>query len=363
MNSSSIYTELTLSGSNVSFGTNAIIDSVILTLKYNDALSFYGDLFTPQNIEVYRVNESMSNEEYYSNETLSLNGVLGSLSFSPFLNDSVQIINNGDTTFYDPHIRIALNNTFGQEIINAGTSGNTIADNAELLGIINGLHITPSTNVTNSTLSKGEGAIIYYDLNSSLSTLTLYYHNDTDTTSYSFLINSESKKFNHFEQNYTNTDIENQLAGSNYDSTIVYLQAMGGLKTKVEIPHIKELASLGNVIINKAEIVFPLKSGSDGTYPAVSTASLTGINSEGDAVFLVDNFEGTDYFGGALDSDKTYTFNIARHIQQLINTPEEEDYGLYLIATGSAINSNRSIINSAKHSSSKIKLNITYTKP
>lgn len=363
LHSSSVYTQLTLSGADVNFGSNAVIDSVILSLKYNAATSFYGNLLTQQSIEVYRLNEAMSNEEYYSNDSLGLNGILGSLNFYPYLNDSVQVINNGDTSFYDPHIRIALSNTFGQELINAGTGGNTIADNTELLSIINGLYITPSTNVNNSTLAKGDGAIIYYDVNSSLSTLTLYYHNDTDTTSYSFLINSESKKFNRFEHNYANTDVENQLAGSNYDSTITYIQSMGGLKTKIEIPHIKRLASLGTIIINKAELVFPLNSEASANYPAVVNTSLTGINEEGTAVFLVDNFEGSDYFGGSLTTENTYKFNIARHIQQLINNPDQEDYGLYLMATGTAVSANRSIINSAQHPSSKIKLNITYTKP
>lgn len=361
INSASIYSQLTLSGSNVSFGTNPVIDSVVLTMKYASQTSFYGNLFTPMSIEVHQVSESMTNDEYYSNQTLNTSGLLGSLTFNPYLSesDSVQVINNGDTAYFDPHIRIALNNTLGQNILNAAP----IADNAQLLSLIEGLHITPSTDVNSSTLNKGEGAIVYFDMNSTLSTLTVYYHNDTDTTSYSFFINSESKKYNHFDHNYANTNIANQLAGSTHDSTITYIQTMGGVKTKIEIPHIKQLAAIDNIIINKAELVFSVAENTNNYYPAVETPSLTGIDEEGTAVFLIDNFEGTEYFGGSLNTEtNTYTFNIARHIQQLINNPEE-DYGLYLMATSSAISSNRSVINSEQHPTSKLKLNITYTKP
>jgi len=76
----------------------------------------------------------------------------------------------------------------------------------------------------------------------------------------------------------------------------------------------------------------------------------------------IDYFENAAYFGGTYNaSNKTYTFNISRHIQDLINN-NTVDYGMYLIATGSSIQANRSVLNSFKHPSNKIKLNITYSK-
>jgi predicted RNA-binding protein YlqC (UPF0109 family) len=52
-----------------------------------------------------------------------------------------------------------------------GKSGNMI--NA-LKTIVNGLHVTTTTNVNNTTLNKGSGAILYFDMNASLSTVTLF---------------------------------------------------------------------------------------------------------------------------------------------------------------------------------------------
>jgi hypothetical protein len=367
LNSASFYSEITLSGANVSFGNNPIIDSVVLSLKYKDVAAFYGSFSQPMNVNVYELSNQMSATEYYSNQDIDLvdpNNPIGNFNDSIYMGTSVKIISNQDTIEYDPHMRIRLNDSFGQNILNEGKSPAIITDNNELKGIVNGLYITPSSTVNNSSLQKGEGVIVYFDVNSSLSTVTLYYHNDTDTTSYSFLMNSESKKYNRFDHNYVGTDIEKHLNNtSNLDTTVTYVQAIGGVKTKIEIPNIKELSKIDNVIINKAEIVFPLKDNSDATLQAIQTMVLTGINESGNAVFLIDNFEGSDYFGGTIDPiNKTYSFNIARHIQQLINNPEQ-DYGLYLMSTGSAISANRSVLNSAKHPTNKIKLNITYSKP
>ncbi len=361
--SASFYTEITLAGSNVYFGDNAVIDSVVLSMKYVGETSLYGSIVAPMNIDVYRLSEQLSQSEYYSNAVLNYNTTpLGSLSFLPNLTDSLQVIQNGVTTMQSAHIRIPLSNTFGQEILDAGKDANVIADNTALKTLVNGLYITPSTNVTNTTLAQNEGSILYLDMNSSLSTLTVFYSNDTGPEkSYSFIINSESKKFNHFEHNYTGTEIGKQLTNIAYDSTLTYVQSMGGVKTKLMIPNLKNLASDGKIIVNKAEIIFPV-SEIGNNLAAIPTLALTGINSDNEATFLIDYFENAEYFGGTYNSTtKTYTFNIARHVQDLINN-NTEDYGMYLIATGSSVQANRSVLNSFKHPSNKIKLNITYSK-
>tara|TARA_R110001592_G_scaffold155956_1_gene386065 strand:+ start:1596 stop:2936 length:1341 start_codon:yes stop_codon:yes gene_type:complete len=364
LSSASFYSEITLSGANVNFGANAIIDSIILSLKYKSPSDFYGELFTPMDINVYQLTQEISGTEYNSAQDLNYDPTpIGNYNDTLYVTSNVEVINNQDTITYDPHMRIRLDDAVGQNLLDAGDDGQTIVNNDALKTIFKGLYIAPSTTVTTSTLQKGKGAIVYFDVNSSLSTVTLYYHNDTDTTSYSFIMNSESKKYNRFDHNYLGTDIEKQLNLLNYDTTITYVQAMGGVKTKIEIPHLKELAAIENVIINKTEIIFPLKDNSNATLQAIQTLALTGISASGDPVFLIDNFEGDDYFGGTIDLvNNTYSFNIARHVQQLISS-QEEDYGLYLIAKGSAVSANRSVLNSAKHPTSKIKLNITYSKP
>ena len=70
-------------------------------------------------------------------------------------------------------------------------------------------------------------------------------------------------------------------------------------------------------------------------------------------MFLTDFFEGGEHFGGELENNQ-YTFNISKHLSQLIN--EElvvED--LYLMPVGASINANRTLL------TGEVELNITYT--
>ena len=137
---------------------------------------------------------------------------------------------------------------------------------------------------------------------------------------------------------------------------------MAGVKTKIEVPYIKELIKDGEVVINKAELVVTIESGTDATYPTIPTLTLVSIDNNGQSVFLPDFFEGLDFFGGSLNStEKTYTFNIPRHLHSMIYNTTSNN-GMYLVATGQSISANRSVITTNKNQIAKLKLNITYTK-
>jgi hypothetical protein len=80
--------------------------------------------------------------------------------------------------------------------------------------------------------------------------------------------------------------------------------------------------------------------------------------------FLQDQYEGMSYYGGAYNSsNKEYRFNIARHLQQVVNGIKE-NLGLYLVVwTSDRPNkANRVVLNGAKRHSGNMRLQITYTK-
>jgi len=359
LESASIYTQVILTGTSVDFGVGSTLDSIVLTLDY---AGLYGDTASPMSINVYELSDDIeSSTDYYSNSYLAYNPTaIGSLTFTPNLSDSLDL--TFDTLMYKPHLRIKLNNTFGQSIMNADVNGsNDLADNSTFKAFMKGLYLTTVDSVSNSTLASGEGSVAYLDMNSSLSTLTMYYN---DTSSYSFAINSEGEKYSRFDHNYTGTDVAEHLANSgtkNVDRT--YISSMAGVKTKVEIPNIKDLSDEGDVIINKAEITFTVENGSEGNFDEfISSLSLVGINETGEAVFLPDFFEGVDYYGGVYDaSTNSYKFNISRHIHDLVHSTTT-DYGMYLVANSSSIASNRSVISSENSPNFRIKLEITYSK-
>ncbi|PJA06660.1 MAG: hypothetical protein COX70_09075 [Flavobacteriales bacterium CG_4_10_14_0_2_um_filter_32_8] len=359
--SSSIYANVALSGASTDFGTSVVIDSVVLTLDY---VELYGDTATPMSINVYELTAPLvTSTNYYSNTFTSYQSTsLASSTFIPNLKDS--ILTTVDSVMHKPHLRIKLtNSTFLTNLAN----GSPYADNTAFSSVFKGIYITTADSVGNTTLTPGAGSIASFDINSSLSTITVYYNNSlADSLQESFKINSETTKYSRFAHNYAGTDVLKHINNDpTKDTTVTYVSTMAGVKTKIEMPTIKELAKNGSIIINKAELVFTIANNTEGDFDeAISSLSLVGTNSAGETIFLPDFYEGLDYYGGTLvngGSSKTYTFNISRHIQQLLYH-STTDYELYLLANGGSTTAKRSVISSEKNVISKIRLNITYSK-
>ena len=358
--SSSIYSQVVLTGVNVDFGSDtAVLDSVVLTLDYE---ALYGDTASPMSINVYVLDEALSaSNQYYSDQYTRFNPTpIGSLTFTPNLSDSVSLGFNSETKA--PHVRIKLDNTFGQNLMNADGSGrNRMTNNSTFTEFFKGIYITTVDSVGNTSFMPGQGSVLSLNMNSALSTITLYYN---DSLKYDFSINSEGVKYCRYAHNYVGTDIEAHINDlPTKDTTLSYMSTMAGVKTKIEIPNIKNITSAGAVVINKAELVVTLESGTEGNFDdPLESISLIGIDENGETYFLPDFFEGIDYYGGEYDdATKTYKFNIARHVNDLIYG-NSGNYGMYLVANGASISTRRSVIASDKHPSTKIKLNITYSK-
>jgi hypothetical protein len=223
---------------------------------------------------------------------------------------------------------------------------------------MNGLYIT---TMNSAIPGLDQGSITSFDMNSSMSTLTLYYN---DTSSYSFTINSDAAKFSRFTHDFSGTDVEKHLNNDpSKDTNRLYVATMGRVKSKIELPTIKDLTKDGSVVINKAEIIFTLENGTE-VYPnfPLENISLAGIDENGEAIFLPDFFEGASHYGGSYDeTTQSYRFNVSRHIHQLLyNTTT--DYGMYLIGNGASTSANRAVIGSENSSAYKIRLEITYSK-
>jgi len=338
----------------VDFGAGATLDSAILTLQYQ---GMYGDTLSALSINVFEIITQMDKStNYFSNTFLAHDPTpIASLNFIPNLKDSVfSLFDNKNKA---PHLRINLGNTFGNKIL-AESGGTNLANNTNFTQFFKGFYITTTDSVQNSTLPSGQGSIAYFNINSSLSTVTIYYN---DTSKYSFLMNAESVKYSRFNHNYTGTDIEAQLLGGG-DTSVTYVQTLAGVKTKIEIPHIKSILNEGNVAVNQAKLIVTIENNSDVTYAAVPTLTLVGINDDGTSVFLPDFFEGLNFFGGFLDqTEKTYTFNIPRHLHSMIYNSSDNN-GMYLLATGQSISANRSVLGTQKNPNAKLNLKIIYTK-
>jgi hypothetical protein len=362
--SSSIYTQVLLTGVDLSFGTiTTLVDSAVLTLDY---VGLHGNTATSMTVNVFELDDNLDKDiDYYSSNSSAYKPTsIASLNYTPnMIPDSFDI--GFDTIRRKSHLRIKLDNTFGDAIL--GATPSQLSDDESFTNFMKGFYITTSETVNNTTLSQSDGSIAYFDMNSELSTLTLYYD---DTSSYSFTINTSAEKYSYFAQNYTGTDVEAHLNNDNankFDS-LTYVSSMAGVKTKIELPTIQDLYKDGPVVINKAEIIFTVEQNSELPNDAIDeTIYLVGIDVDGNQIILADNNSTIEsdpaHFGGTYDSGtKSYTFNISRHLHQIL-TSTTPNYGMYLVSSSAKTEANRVVLGSGKKNGAyKARLEITYSK-
>ena len=343
----SFYTQVLLETPNADFGTGATCDSIVLTLDY---AGYYGDTNSTHNFSVYQLNESIETDSlYFSDKVFSTSILLGNHTIGSIApNDSV-VVNGVNTS---PHLRIKLNNSFGTDLLTAGTG--PFVDNASFLNYFKGIYVHDSVTVGNT------GCIMYFRLKDAMSKITLYYQSNGDTLEYDFLLNG-SNKVNHFQHDFTNAVFGNNFNDYNFGKNLCYVQSMGGVKTKIDFPFLNSLIQDGQIAINKATLIISADNSNTTLFPLHSKLVLTGIDSTGTSVFLPDFLDNSVPFGGDVTSSNTYTFTISRFFQQILSG-SRNNYGLFLVANGSAVNASQTVIGGSEHPSLKMKLQITYSK-
>lgn len=343
----SVYTQVNLAGT-PAFGTNPIADSLVLVLGYN---SIYGDTTEAQTVNVYHLNSDMSiDSTYYSNSNFSFDPTpVGNTTYIPSLKNVV--LDSDTATKLFPHIRIKLDAALA-DLILAQNGQTTLNSNAEWLAFFKGLKIESGSSVT-----PGKGAISA--LNFFNSTLTIYFHNDTVAKKYNFSL--ANARVNNFTHNVAGSTVEPYITSGTTDS-LCFVQGMGGVKTKISMPHLKHFTDSGSIVVNKAELMITAQGNVSAFYPVPSRLFLTTRSDAGLNMFPIDYFESSGYFGGDYNtSTNTYSFNIARQVQGILDgTYSSTDF--YLVVTSAGVTPNRVVIGSSTHADYKLKLSLYYTK-
>jgi hypothetical protein len=337
-----------------SFGTGSVADSAVLYLKYSD---YYGDVSNQQNVLIYElIKDIYKDSTYYSNKDVKQyydsTGYKTNFTFYPHPSD--------DT------LAIKLDSAFAVKLIHISHNG--LTDNAQFVDEFKGLYLKAGN------VSSG-GSILYFDLLSAKTKLTLYYHNSTeDSLKYSFVINSNCSRINLFHNNISSI-ISGSIASfdtsKKVQDSVVYLQPMsggrsqGGTKVKVCFPFIRNFSKIA---INKAELIIS-KSGyiiSPSCFdepPTQLIALMPSITATPGYSYLPDYIASSTNFDGAYYSDnKYYKLNITMYIQKLTDKSYSNS-GIYLFSSDQRISANRVILNSGrKDNAGHMKLLITYTK-
>ncbi len=352
----SIYAQMGLSSNNVNFGSNLHLDSVVLSLNYD---GYYGiDTSSSYTINIYELSEDLyTDSSYYSNSNhLYDNVALGTKTFTPDFNSSI-MLKNGDTL--SPQLRIRLNDSFGQRLLDLSGQSSLVDDDA-FIAYFKGLHISFSTIAS----SADQGLLFYFNLLNENSKVTLYYSNiDNDSLSFSFPFSDTHVIHSTFSHNYANTEVETSLLDTTSGKNKIYVQAMSGTKAAITFPYIKDWSQNSSIAINKAELIFTPDSDSYSSYlphPQLQLLldSLGTFNNLPDESFT----DGYEFDGTYDESNNTFTFNISLYIQDVISGKTSADYPLYLISSNAYENAYRSVLGGYLNASSGIKLKLTYTK-
>jgi len=335
------FTHLRLSSSNVNF-SNVVetADSLVLRLFYT---GFYGDTTTTQRIRVYEV----LNQDIYPDSTYYSNFRFNPGDLSEIC--SVEITPHPSDSF--------VNIKMPDDLINRFISSSNVSSfvsNDTFLDFFKGLYIT-TDNVN------AGGAILYFNLISSNSEMTLYYN---DSLSFDFLINASSARINMFEHDYSlaSAEIQQTIDNLNEPNTVSFLQSLGGLKVKLYIKGLEGFDTC-RYAVNKAQLQITVNRANELGFAPPPKLTLVAENEDGLNTFLTDYKINSSYFGGVLDeSDYTYTFNIPFHLQELFSDQNLIDNGIFLFPLDNRTDASRVTVYGGDSPVNSMKLIIMYSK-
>jgi hypothetical protein len=179
-----------------------------------------------------------------------------------------------------------------------------------------------------------------------------------------FGFNGKSSVINRGQTGPYTLEIQNQLDNPNNSYQTTFVQALSGVKTEIQIPHLLNLAKDGNISIQSAQIEFAVKDYNEYFFTAPRLSLFKPYAEGSQRNFLIEDAVSSSNYGGTFNkSTGTYTFTITRHLQNIINAhyfnQEDINLGLYLaVPSDQPVIGARSVIDHTK-----TRLIITYVKP
>jgi hypothetical protein len=321
----SIYTQFSLNSSVAPDFKNALLDSLVLVLPYNATLS-YGKLDESYGIEIYRLAQELPDTVlYYSNQTFETQSTpIGSKTYTPAVSDSVSILvpsaDSMKTERQIPQLRIPLDATFANALLSDTAA---LENNAAFQASFKGIHIRPSS----SNLG-----MVSFNIRNNLAGLWAYYREDTLHRVYQFPVFSGDVVTSHFEHDYEGSIAGDFLSQPSGSDSLLFLQGLSGLNIDLEVPFAD---NLGNMVINRAELVLPILrlEGDDSVFDPVPQIIVSEILPDSSAVVVRDlnlaisrvGDQFDSLFGGnATPSTTAYVVNLSAHFQDLIRGAAEK---------------------------------------
>lgn len=355
----SIVAEFRLPTNNFTLGTRPVLDSLVMGFHYTG--DYAGNVETLQTVRVFELKENLpQGDRINSNHPVQIyNTVVGERILRPAPRDSVLV----DTIFRHPHFTMRLSDQLGQKIINAnGTAAFRNVQN--FLEYFKGLKVTVANDFNEG------GAIFNIDMFGSFTSLTLYYHDAADTVrrqrTQSFRITSFAQRFTHvehFDFQNANPFLRQLLQTPQQTSdSLLFVKSLGGLRSRIRLPHLMNIAQMPNVTINQAKLIVPVDElfVTEGFDPA-QFLHIYQITPQGAKLPIRDSGMDEEYFGGEYDpATKQFTFNITKHLQEVLKGVNPNN-DLAIVVSGASDNARRVVFRGPGRQSNPLRVQIVYT--
>jgi hypothetical protein len=335
--------------SNPEFDATATLDSLVLRLTYK---SIYGDTATVQTLKAYEMLGDLDYDAKYMStydiKALASTTSIGSANFIPkFRTDSAKT----DTT--TQYVRLRLDPSLGNRLLKLDSA--QMVSNEEFLKHFKGMYIEASPVNRKGTL---------LEVSTTGSAMGLYYHTATkDSLFFLYNVTTNSANVAAFHHSYLRSDFFTHLNQEIIQDSLIYVQPTGGTKVKVNIPSLEKWKDSTQYVIDKASIVFyvdTLETDMD-RYHIPPRVYLKYMDSSGVETFPKDSELSSFYYGGYYEAATgSYTFNITRHLQQIIKR-EVETTSFYLVHADRSGSPRRVVLKSG-NSSQPITLKVKYTR-
>jgi hypothetical protein len=329
------------------------VDSVSMTFTFQGIKGII-DTDYVYRIKLYEITEQLyPTVKYYSDNDPHAGMEIGTFDLPNFKKDTLS------------RFSINLPVSFGEYLMRDTTKLNQDEGANDFRAFFKGLYITmvdpPKpfivAHVFTSSSTTGEIFFPY---------ITVYYHSFKSGTnlSFSFVINSNSVRYNRYQHNFETADPASKIKHINdgVKDSLIFLQAFNGVYPRIKIPGLTYIKNnMSKVSVNKARLTFSVLL--DSTYFTPSTRPtqimMKYTLTDTSQYIVPDYYVNAKFFDGTFNlTSITYSFNLASFVQLYLEGKIPEPVVDMYYPTGEFKND----ILKANYSRSPVKFEFTYTR-
>jgi Domain of unknown function (DUF4270) len=326
-NTATAFTEVALGSSTFAEPASAVIDSMVLSLDYDE---YYGDTTQQLTVRVHRLQQPFAeNQIYFADRAIPYQETtLGSRTFKPTPRKTVKSFNADSSAIVRRPLplRIRLNNSLANEMLTQRET--VLANQGAFVNFLPGFALTTDDNAR---------AILGFDPDADSTYIRIYYRAGGKKYNYNLLLGGNNNRINQVTANRANTQLaalqqKGDALPAAATNNRIYLQESTGLKGKISFPYIKALKEkLNGAYINRAELILPVVSTQNISpylylYETNATNWILRYSNGSSIEARAVSYDGAYYPGAYTNpaalqysaAEKGYILNVTSYVQALI---------------------------------------------